>query len=503
MADTAEPRDPWAVPADFTAWVERRLRPLERGTRQLEGEDQAAQSMARELLTVVAARWPRLRRADTRHGDPAGTAADRYLQQLFAREAADAGLRDAIRLDLDRPVPVPRDQPSYARTLTMADEAALLWERAKTTSRRRVLIGAGLGGFALVAAVCRMIWADPPEDEPTPRHPRAEASRSAVDTLPAAADQARLTTLRVPGLPAELAPGDAAKLPALSADPVTRALALLTPSATVGTPVLALGEDGRWRRVDQAGDRVGLGMEESALSPDGLHAAFALVDGVRVVDLATGAGRTYPTPEQPPAVAWLGPGHLLLGVDALLDLRAERLVPCPAGPVDAVTYRGVVPLSGPGPLTELLSVGQPAAAGARVRRWVLDAAKPGETTVAITGERADLIGPFQGPGFGHGDGVLARVCSARSGQQGQAVGVFTTDGAVRRVLLADESVTGAVRVIGWLDPRRVLLRCVGRVGSGPARQRILAWDLRDGHLALMATVAVEGGLSLPDLTGSV
>ncbi|MDI1460075.1 hypothetical protein QEZ54_03760 [Catellatospora sp. KI3] len=157
MADT-EPRDPWAVPADFTAWVERRLRPLERGARLLEGEEQAGQSMARELLTVVAARWPRLRRTDTRRGEPAGTAADRYLRQLFDREAADAGVRD-IRLDLDRALPVPElPQPSYAKTLTVGDEAALLWERAKSTSRRRLLIGAGLVGFALVAALCRMFY---------------------------------------------------------------------------------------------------------------------------------------------------------------------------------------------------------------------------------------------------------------------------------------------------------------------------------------------------------
>lgn len=496
------------MPADFTAWVERRLRPLERGTRLLEGEDQAAQSMARELLTVVASRWSGLRRADTRHGDPAGTAADRYLQRLFGREAADAGLRDAIRLDLDRPVLQAR-QPSYAKTLTVADEAALLWERAKSTSRRRVLIGAGLGGFALVAAACRMIYADPPAELPTPGRTAAGASRAAVDTLPAAAAQVRLTTLRVPALPAEPAPGEVTKLPRLTAEPIGRALVLLTPSETSGTPVVVLGDDGRWRQVDQAGDevqlamRLGLDAEETALSPDGLRAAFALPNGVRVVDLTTGAGRTYATPQQPYAVVWLGPGHLLLGVDALLDLRSGQLLGCPTGPVDAVTYRGVPPLAGPGPLTELLSVGEPAAAGPRVRRWVLDAAKPSETTVALTGERADLIGPFQGPGFGHGDGLLARVCSARSGQQGQAVGVFTTSGQVRRVLLADESVTGAVRVTGWLDPNRVLLRCVGPVGSGRPWQRLLAWDLRDGHLALMATVEVEGGLSLPDLTGTV
>ncbi|MFC7757036.1 hypothetical protein ACFQY4_02250 [Catellatospora bangladeshensis] len=88
---------------------------------------------------------------------------------------------------------------------------------------------------------------------------------------------------------------------------------------------------------------------------------------------------------------------------------------------------------------------------------------------------------------------------------GAAVAVLEPGtGALRRVLAVDEAVAGELRLLGWLDRRRLLLSCTGGQGVPPGLwRRVLAWDLRDGRLGLVATAPGTGALSLADLAGAV
>lgn len=148
------PADAWTAPAEFISYVERRLRPLEEAGRRLTGDDVQSDRIAREMLCLVAVRWGRLRRADARHGDLAGTAADGYLAVLYQDQVAEFGGHDRIRLELDAAVPSRRRSASSGM-LRPVDEASLIWDRARAIIRRRLLVAAGIGGFALLVALCR------------------------------------------------------------------------------------------------------------------------------------------------------------------------------------------------------------------------------------------------------------------------------------------------------------------------------------------------------------
>jgi hypothetical protein len=71
--------------------------------------------------------------------------------------------------------------------------------------------------------------------------------------------------------------------------------------------------------------------------------------------------------------------------------------------------------------------------------------------------------------------------------------VRPTNGKVERALLVDSAVSGTVRVIGWVDTRRVLLSL-----TRPGRQQVVTWDLLAGGLFLASTIQSDGVLSLPD-----
>lgn len=511
----AEERD--EPPADFVSYVERRLRPLEYAARQLTDDDAQSGALARELLSLVAMRWPRPRGGAGPDPARAGAAADRQLHRLFAREVADAAPYHRVRLDLDR-MPPPVRRPGHAPTLSAAEEAAAeapgLWARGRAVSRRRLLTAGAVGVVALTAAGIRA-WtaapvAAPPAADPLPGD--APVDLSGVDELPSAPEQARLTLARVTELPRELAPGDPRQVPALSARPLPYALALLAP-ADLGV-VLGLGPDGSWRWIDAAPEGAGDRLGEGALSGNGTRAAFPLPDGVRVVDLATGKARSYGPVPRPETAVWLDPRHLLLGVDAMLELSTGRLLPVPVGSRDAAAPRREAPAVGtPNTVLELLSVGEPPASPARVIRWEFDARNHAEGTRTISGPRARFVGPFRGAGFTTAGraGLAARLCAparlpTRPGWAPDAAVVVLdpVTAQVRRMLVADERVTGEVRVLGWLDDRRVLVGCAG--GAGAIRrldQRVLAWDVHDGRLGLVATVALNGRLSLADLAGAV
>ncbi|MEV4417326.1 hypothetical protein [Catellatospora sp. NPDC049609] len=504
MASAAPP----PVPADFAEYVARRLRPLEHAARQLHGDGAPAEALARELLSLVALRWTRLRSSDEEHHADPGAAADRYLRRLFDREARDAAPYQRVRLELDR-TPPPR-RPG--RAVDVAAEAAALWARGRGVLRRRLLVAGGVVAAALAATGARGLSAAPapvPSRSPFPALPSAVVDMPWVDVLAAAGEQQRLPWALVDQLPRELSPGAVAQLPALSARPAPHALALLT-SGGAGH-VLALGRDGAWRRVDAAPEQAGRHLDEGALSPDGAYAAFPLTDGWRVVEMATGRARNHLL--RAPVVVWLGPGHLLFGEDALLEVATGRLLGAPLGSRDAVAVRRAAAGAAADTMLELLSVGEPITAPARVRRWEHHATQWVAATLAVGGEASGHLGPFRGAGFtvaGTG-GLVARVCEPQALPAGlgrpadAAVAVLQPGtGEVRRLLAVDEETAGEVRLLGWLDLRRVLLYCAGGQGVAPRQgRRVLAWDVRDGRVGLVATAPGPGRLSLADLAGAV
>lgn len=503
-----EPASP-AAPADFTAWVARRLPPLERAARQLTGDDTQAAALARELLGLVAMRWPRLRGNDAEHHAPPGAAADRLLQRLFAREVADAMPQHRVRLDLDRTPPARR--PGCALPLTAEEEAAALWRRGRATTRRRLLIAGALGVAALGATGLRALTARGDEDlQPLPALPTGAAVLDGVDEVPPVGRQLTLPVALVAKLPRELAPGDPGRLPTLSARPTPRALAVL--DAATG-PLLVLGEDGGWRRADRLPAEAAALLSPGALAPDGTRTALVTADDLWVVESATGRARRYGVVPQSPVVVWLGSRHLLVAVDQLLEVATGRLLTVPVGVRDAIAPRRAAGADAPSTVLELLSAGDPITAPPRVRSWEFDGRNHSAGTVAVTGPGAGRLGQFLGPGFSVGGGgdLVARLCEPMGlpvrpdWRPGTAVAVLDPGAArVRRMLAADADVTGAVTLLGWLDRRRVLLRCAGGSGATPGvDQRVLVWDVRDGSLALVATVASAGELSLADLDGAV
>ncbi|GIG05309.1 hypothetical protein [Catellatospora coxensis] len=508
-----EPTPSPAAPADFTDWVARRLPPLEHAARQLTGDDTQAATLARELLGLVAMRWSRLRGNDAEHHAPPGAAADRLLQRLFAREVADAVPQHRVRLDLDRTPPARRGRVLPA---TVEEEAAALWRRGRATTRRRLLIAGAVGAVALGAAGIRALAAGREEGrQPLSALPTGPAALDGVDEVPPVARQLALPVALVAKLPRELAPGDPARLPALSARPTPRALAVLDAAmgAAAAGPLLVLGEDGGWRRVDKLPVEAAALLSPGALAPDGARLAVVTADELWVVESAGGLARRHDVAPESPVVVWLGPRHLLVAVDKLLDVGSGALLPAPVGVRDAIAPRRAAGTDAPSTVLELLSAGDPITAPPRVRSWEFAGREHSEGTVAVTGPGAGRLGRFLGPGFAvaGGGGLVARMCEpvglpVRPGwRPAEAVAVLDPGAArVRRLLVADADVTGSLTLLGWLDRRRVLLCCGVASGATPGvNQRLLVWDVRDGSLALVATVASNGSLSLADLDGAV
>ncbi|WP_186316198.1 hypothetical protein [Catellatospora sichuanensis] len=509
-----EPTSPAAAPGDFTDWVARRLPPLEHAARQLTGDETQAAALARDLLGLVAMRWSRLRGNDAEHQAPPGAAADRLLQRLFAREVADAAPPYRVRLELDRTPPSRR--PGRALPATAEQEAAQLWRRGRATTRRRLLIAGAVGAVALGAAGIRSLTAGRDDGlQPLPALPTGPAVLDGVDEVPPVPRQITLPTALVAHLLRELAPGDPATLPALSRQPTPRVLAVLDAAVKgVGEgPLVALGVDGEWRRVDRLPPEAAALLSAGALAPDGSRVAVVVSDELWVVETATGRARRHDVVPQSPVVVWLGPRHLLVGVDKLLEVGTGRMRAVPVGVRDAIAPRRAAGKDAPSTVVELLSAGDPITAPPRVRTWEFDGRNHSERTVAVSGPGAGRLGRFLGPGFavvGAG-GLVARLCEPTGlpvradWRAGVGVAVLEPGSArVLRMLAADVEVTGDVTLLGWLDRRRVLLRCAGGSGTTPGvNQRVLVWDVRDGSLALVATVATDGGFSLADLDGAV
>ncbi|HET8683945.1 MAG TPA: hypothetical protein VFM54_19050, partial [Micromonosporaceae bacterium] len=339
-----------------------------------------------------------------------------------------------------------------------------------------------------------------------------------VDVLPPPAFWASLPQ-RQTALPAVVDLGSTARL---SQRPARRALALFVLS---DRPPRVLADDGGVRELDDPllADiglvaRTGPTTTRAALAPNGEWAAFPDGTGVLVADLRTGPVRRFPFRFRISGAVWLGPRTLLAGgsrgaavldvgtgvatettVDArhaLTDHTRSTATTAPAGPATASPVGPVgVPASLAAQVAELLPVGDPATAPARIRRY--QRSGPDAVTAVVTtvsGDRTGWIGPWMGPGFRYG-GLAARDCDAQALTMSSgsaltaAVVVDLATGAVRRALATGpEAVTeGRPAVLGWLDPGTLL------IGAG---QWLLSWRLADGqlrrvtHLTARALVSV-------------
>ncbi len=489
-------RDPSEAPPEFVSYVERRLPALEAAAHRLTGDDQQAQRLGRELLAMVALRWRRLARADEREGQPVGAAADVYLVRLFRQEAGEFGYPQ-MALNFSVPA-VSRRRSALAGALRPADEAGLIWEAARGAIRRRFVIAAVAGGVLGLVAVCQRGAGSRGGGEIGPEQP----VRSTV--LPNGAERASAEVSnprQLVGLPQNLIMPREPVDP-ISLHPVRRALLVVARSRADTSPILVLGDDFRWRQLDDAPSLAALWMQTNALSPDGRRAAFGTSTGTYVIDLTTGRGLTFHSSPETTRPVWLSHRHLLLGKQTLVIPQTGQVLPVAEGPEDMVTQRrsGDTSASPTAGMVELLSVGQPATAPARVRRWRVEDLRPMSSSVPLTGELTELIGPWRGPGFGvDGDrGLLVRACLPNAlpsvdGASTVIAVVRPNNGKVERALLVDTAISGAVRVIGWADSRRVILSLT-RTG----RQQVVTWDLFGGGLFLASVVESDGVLSLPD-----
>jgi hypothetical protein len=484
-----------AVPPDFVSYVERRLPLLEGAALRLTGQEAQADRLSREMLTLVALRWGRLTRADVKHELELSATADAYLSKLFQQEADELSYpQAALRLDLPASS---RRRAGSAPRMQIAEEAEVIWLRARATIKRRWILGAiGLGTAGLLA-LCQSRDKSPADGE-------GEQAAS-PNALPPGTDRApaSVSALRAVGkLPPQIVvPADTAQ--PLSTFPLTRALVLITSPPGDTSPILVLGEDGAWRHVDMAPEFAALWLHAGSLAPDGIHAALGTSTSTVVVDLRTGTTQSFAAAGPSYRPVWLTSDHLILAKDQMIDIRTGASVLSPVGPEDVL-----VPQNPPGVakdpiarLAQLLSVGDPATAAARTRRWfIAPGSVAGLTSVVLPlhGPIGELIGPWRGQGFVSGGGLMVRACQPTAVPSMAAISsvvavIKQDNGEIVRAMVTERP--SGIRVLGWADERHALL---GFVSS--RQQQIVSWDVLDGRLSLASTVNSSGVLSLPDLT---
>ncbi|MEV0273143.1 hypothetical protein AB0H43_30570 [Hamadaea sp. NPDC050747] len=508
-------RDALAPPAAFVAYVESRLPLLIREVRRYVPDERFADQAARDLLASVAIRWPWYARLPGQSRKDPEQAADKVLRRGFAdvvKEYADP--QREVRLSLTeadsdeevRPVPLPDEPPRRSRlhgSLSPADEAQFIWERSARTVRRRTLITGGLALIGLVLTVSRPRPEGTSEEVPASPSPDSTALPAGVDVLPPLADLSRLPVRRSP-LPPEIEFEKAS----VSLPRGRRARAVF--SATEESAVLLL-DDGRLYAVPDIRVRPD---NPGVMSPDGRYIAFRDAHQM-LFDVATGMVRVLDkvTTVSPPI--WLDPQHLLYAAVGgsqvvLADGQLTDLL-------EAVDLNDVVapqghkePLTGDPILrsTELLALGRPLTAPARVRRYTTNQGEP--IDVSLEGELVAWVGLWRGLGFSLATGPnpadrgrLVRRCQTPGrvpAQYGEVVSgmaaLRAATGAVLRVLVETMKTTAdRVEPVGWLDPSTVLV-----AANTDDATVIVAWGIEDGKLELVTVVNRNVRMALADLS---
>jgi hypothetical protein len=507
-------RDPLVPPPGFISYVETRLPSLIRGTRRHVPDERMADQLARDLLSGVAIRWPWYRRGVPvmaklfkRDPDPAA-AADRFLVRAFREGVKDFGeVANVPPLHLDAADELPEAPPprTFLRgRLSTTEEAQLLWERSAQTLRRRSLIA---GGFAVMGALIFVSRPRPePETTPVEPAPQPEPSVTAVppgmEILPPPAEQARLTIRRSP-LPSYL---DLSKaLPAMPKG--HRAIGIFTPAD--GSSIAQL-DDGKAYLVPDIGVRI---QSPAALSPDGRFCVYSQAEKIALYDFVTLTGRTLQTNANLATPVWLDANHLMISVAGGGQIvttagAVQQLLPVDI--TETVVPQGNPLISGD-PVrwaTELLSLGRPATAPARVRTHVT--AKDEGSDVTLQGTLSPWLGLWRGVGFGvrtgsnlNDRGNLVRRCQTAGrlpeeygDPQGAIIAVKAATGQILRALVnTDSTASDRVEPLGWLDRQTVLVTT-----NSDAASVIVAWNVADGSLKLITVTTQSVRIALADLT---
>jgi hypothetical protein len=299
----------------------------------------------------------------------------------------------------------------------------------------------------------------------------------------------------VPGLPSVIALSAVDRAVPLSRSPVRHALAIFEPDNAAA--ILVLGDDGDLRLLDGP-IPVNARLTSTSLSPDGTHVALLSDRQMTVVDLTSDAAHGYLINDLQTlnTVIWLGPTSV-----AVSDTTGTENLDLKTGIAASTRYVAgdLLQAQPPGPLAELISVDDPPGTQARIRHWASDDML---NTSLSPGPGASLVwlGGWQGPGWQCG-GMLVRDAATMglalppadspSGVAGAAsLVVDEGTGAVRRVL-AFPGNPAALAVLGFLDPRTVLLRAGDETAFG-----IVAWQWDTGDLHLVSRVDRVAVISL-------
>jgi hypothetical protein len=439
---------------------------------------------------------------------------------------ADRNESHAPRADLQLLRQEP-DSPAAARlpTLPAVESARQAWAAAQRTRRRWGFVGAGVAVVVLLAVAAPRGGPEVTVEAQPPPTATPGTMPDWIDVLPTADQQATLPTVDTP-LPPEL---DVSAIGA-GAPGISRALLLLLP---VDGPPLVLGADRVLRPISgltfparQPGRLGSTPVTAASLTRDGTRAAFITGDGIAVVELRTGNTRQFTVTGRITDLAWLDTQTIVVGgprvmrqidlrtgnvssatVDARHALTRQDLAVAPSAPVPSPATSALgLPPGAAEQVVELLPLGEPATAPARVRRYARSG--PDSVTPVVTpigGDRTGWVGQWIGPGFVHGD-LAVRDCDARemmiplpSGRPAAVnatVVVDTRTGTVRRALVAslDATRTPEPKLLGWLDQDTVLV-----VTSSGVAQRLLAWRITDGQLRRVAEIEGPALLSVADL----
>lgn len=507
-------RDPLAPPPAFVSYVETRLPSLTRGARRYVPDERMADQLARDLLAAVAIRWPWYARGVPlmaklfkRDPDPAA-AADRFLVWAFQEGVKDYGEPQQVqplRLDPAEQLPDAPPPRTFLRgRLSVSEEAQLLWERSAQSVRRRSLIA---GGFALMGVLVFVSRPKPqpqtvPVEPPTSPEPSVTAVPKGVHVLPNLTEQSQFT-VRKSVIPPFLEFGKA-----LTTMPKgRRALGVFTPPDAMS---LALLDDGNLYVVPERGVRVD---SPAALSPDGRYMAYRQAEKVALYDFTTGMSRTLETSANLATPIWLDSTHLVVSVSGggqVVTAAGALQQVIPADVNDVVMPQGYPPLAGdPSPrATELLSIGRPLTAPARVRTH--ENVQDDGRDIVVKGQLSSWLGLWRGIGFGvrtaeavTDKGLLVRRCQtagrlpAEYGDpQGALIAIRAATGDVVSVLLQADS-TGADRVepLGWLDRGTVLV-----TSNSDQASVIVAWTVATGGLELISVADASVRIALADMT---
>jgi len=373
--------------------------------------------------------------------------------------------------------------------------AATAWKSARRARRRRraaavAAVAVLAGGLAFgVDRLQPDAVRVPSASSPGPSTDSPTETARLIHTAPADPGSLSWTETRLPrqiGLSTDHA------VP-LAAEPIGRALAVFQVFQLDRVlPVLVLGDDGQFRRIDgvrlvpnvDANGNADAILDLTSLDPEGVRVALLQPNKVIVVDLRNAAVREYGLPGYNVGVRWDPNGSRFL----VFRENADSVwVDLGTGAINAIPdYGETLALKDDGDIVDLL----PAVVEDDLRLAapaILRRIKPSGEVSAIR-QLSPMLGSWHGPAFLRrglvaGAGFTTRVEATGlkiANPQGVAV-LEDHSGRLHRLLAIDYSRSyqkGCCPVLGWLDDETLL------IGNGHAQ--ILAWNTNTGGLTRVA-----------------